>query len=105
VNAPDHHSPVPDAKPEPNQVVALDRASPRKEIGVGRPRVRFIGYRARPLDADNFAGSCKDLLDGLVAAGLLESDAPGKVEVFWDQVKVARLSEEKTVIEITTCEP
>lgn len=67
---------------------------------VRRTKVRFIGYRCRPLDPDNFAGGCKDLLDGLRHSGLLSGDEPWKIDFQTRQEKVSHRSEEKTVIEL-----
>lgn len=89
-------------RPEPkrDQAPALERARKRKEKGVRRTRVRFIGYRVRPLDPDNFAGGCKDLLDGLRHAQLIPGDEPWRIIFETEQVKVGSFAEEGTVIEI-----
>jgi len=71
-----------------------------KEKGVQRVIVRFIGFRVRPLDPDNFAGGCKDLLDGLRHSGLIPGDEPWKIDFQTRQEKVKTYAEEKTVIEI-----
>ena len=63
--------------------------------------VSFTGYRVRPLDADNFAGGCKDLLDGLRHAGLIPGDAWREIRLETSQVKVTAYREEFTDIEIT----
>lgn len=91
---------VPDAKPERDKAPTLDRAVPREGKGVERIRVRFIGYRARPLDPDNFAGSIKNLLDGLRASKLIPDDSPEFITLETEQVKVKSYKEECTVIEI-----
>jgi hypothetical protein len=71
---------------------------------VARTRVRFTGYRVRPLDPDNFAGSVKDLLDGLRHAHLIEGDEPWRIDFETAQKKVKSFKEEKTMIEIETPE-
>lgn len=64
----------------------------------GRIRVKFIGYRVRPLDPDNFAGSTKNLLDGLRHAGLIHGDEPWKIIFETEQFRVKTFKEEKTEI-------
>ena len=91
---------VPDAEPKRHKAPALDRADAREEPCVRRVRVRFTGYRVKPLDPDNFAGSVKDLLDGLRHASLLQGDEPWRIVLETEQVKVRSYAEEKTVIEI-----
>ncbi len=66
----------------------------------GRAVVRFTGFRVRPLDPDNFAGSVKDLLDGCRHAGLIPGDEPWRIRLETEQVRVATFEEERTEIEI-----
>lgn len=87
-------------KPERHQAPALGTAVQGKAQGDDRVIIRFIGYRVRPLDPDNFAGGCKDLLDGLRHAGLIPGDEPDKIIFVTEQKKVAHLSEERTEIEL-----
>jgi hypothetical protein len=93
-------SPVPNPKPEPHQKAALERATARETPGLERPVIRFTGFRVRPCDPDNFAASCKDLLDGLRHAGLIPGDEPWKIVFQTQQFKVRSVSQEKTEIEI-----
>jgi hypothetical protein len=95
-------SPLPNPKPQCDKTPALAGARNRKEKSVARTRVRFTGYRVRPLDPDNFAGSVKDLLDGLRHAHLIEGDEPWRIDFETAQKKVKSFSQEKTVIEIET---
>jgi len=95
-----HRSKISNPKPECNQAPILGSAISGEEQGVDRIIVRFVGKRVRPLDPDNFAGSCKDLLDGLRHAGLIPGDEPWRIKLETEQVKVRTSSEEKTVIEI-----
>ena len=88
------------AEPQPHQAPALGATISREVQSVPRVTVRFIGYRSRPLDPDNFAGGCKDLLDGLRHAGLIPGDEPWRINFETRQEKVAHASEEKTVIEL-----
>ena len=97
-----NHSSVPHTEPERNQTPALGNTVSGKENSVGRTRIRFTGYRVRPLDPDNFAGSVKDLLDGLRHAQLIHGDEPWRIILETDQVKVDTFAQEKTVITIET---
>lgn len=95
-----HHSKLPNPKPEPHKKNALDSAVSGKEESMVRVGVRFVGFRVRPLDPDNFAASCKDLLDGLRHAQLIPGDEPWRIKLETEQVKVSSYKQEKTVIEI-----
>lgn len=83
-----------------DQAPALGGAVQGKEEGVRRIRVRFTGYRVRPLDPDNFAGSIKDLLDGLRHAALITGDEPWRIILETEQEKVGSYKQERTEIEI-----
>lgn len=93
-------SKVPHAKPEPDKAAALVCPVQGKATGIHRITVRFTGYRVRPLDPDNFAGSVKDLLDGLRHAGIIHGDEWWRIRLETEQVKVSHYKEEETVIEI-----
>ena len=93
-------SEIPDSEPQHHKTPALDRPNAGKTTGIPRVRVRFTGYRVRPLDPDNFAGSTKDLLDGLRHAGLIPGDEPWRIIFETAQEKVKTYAEERTVIEI-----
>jgi hypothetical protein len=88
------------AKFERNKTPALDAANGRESKGAFRTVVRFIGYRIQPLDPDNFAGGCKDLLDALRHAGLIHGDEAWRIVFQAEQIKVSHKHEEKTVVEI-----
>jgi hypothetical protein len=88
------------AQSERNQAPALGGAVQRETQSVQRIVVRFTGHRVKPLDPDNFAGSCKDLLDGLRHAGIISGDEPWRIKLETEQVRVPHYKEEKTVIEI-----
>lgn len=89
-----------DTEPQYNQEEALGGPAEGEETSLGRTYVRFTGYRVRPLDPDNFAGSIKDLLDGLRHAHLIRGDEPWKIILQTDQIKVKTFAQECTVIEI-----
>ena len=93
---------VSNSKPQHHKTPALDRATTGKTDSLRRVRVRFTGYRVRCLDPDNFAGSCKDLLDGLRHAGLIPGDEHWRIIFETAQEKVATYSQEITLIEIET---
>jgi hypothetical protein len=67
-----------------------------------RTRLRIERKSVRLLDADNFAGGCKPLIDQLRYAKLIPDDDPESVEILFVQSKVKTKKEEMTQIEITT---
>jgi hypothetical protein len=85
---------------KPHAPPALDGAVEGKEEGLDRVVVCFKGYRVRPLDPDNHAGSCKGLLDGLRHAHLIKGDEWWRIIFQTEQERVSRFSEERTEIEI-----
>lgn len=95
-----HHRQIPDSQPQPKPRPALEQAVSGKTKGIPRVTVRITGFRVRPLDPDNFAGSTKDAIDGLRHAGLIPGDEPWRIKLETEQEKVATFAEEKTVIEI-----
>ncbi len=95
-----NHGKIQDSEPKHHQTPALDSADEGKKEGSDRVTVRFIGYRVRPLDPDNFAGGCKDLLDALRHSSLIYGDEPWRIDFQTRQEKVLHYTEEKTVIEI-----
>ena len=97
------HTQIPHTKPERHQTPALVSAVQGETKSLQRTRVRFTGHRVRPLDPDNFAGSVKDLLDGLKHAGLIPGDEPWRIILETEQVRVRTFAEEKTVIELEFC--
>lgn len=92
---------IPDAKPQRHKKTALGGAIQREAVCLPRTRVRFVGFRVRPLDPDNFAGSVKDCLDGLRHSGLIQGDEPWRIILETEQEKVATFAEERTEITIT----
>ena len=89
-----------DPQPKPHDPPALDGAVEGKEAGLDRTVCRFKGYRVRPLDPDNFAASCKGLLDGLRHAHLISGDEPWRIIFQTEQERVQTLGDERTEIEI-----
>lgn len=92
--------PLPNPKPKRDQAPALGSTVPGKAKSHVRTIVRFVGYRVRPLDPDNFAGGVKDLLDGLRHARIISGDEPWEIILQTEQVKVSTFKEERTEIEI-----
>lgn len=88
------------SKSQRDQKKALGATVQGKTESVCRTVVRFIGYRCRPLDPDNFAGGCKDLLDGLQHSRLIHGDSIWEIDFQARQEKVAHRKDEKTIIEI-----
>jgi hypothetical protein len=93
---------IPHAQPQPAPRPALD--DPPKGESPRPPRTRLCIERksVRLLDADNFAGGCKPLIDQLRYAKLIPDDDPESVEILFVQSKVKTKKEEMTHIEITT---
>lgn len=94
------YTPLPHPKPKRNKKAALQAASEGEAPSVGRITVRITGYRVNPLDPDNFAGSCKDIIDGLTHAGLIYGDGWNQIKFESDQRKVPKFRFERTEVEI-----
>lgn len=81
---------LPDPKPQPAIRQTLDCQPPRKAERTGRVVVRITRHACRLLDADNFAGGCKPLIDQLRYAALIPDDDPESVELQFRQEKVGK---------------
>ena len=92
---------LPDPKPEPPFRQTLDCQPPRKASRPERVVVRITRHACRLLDADNFAGGCKPLIDQLRYAALIPDDDPQSVELQFRQEKVAKKHLESVTVEIT----
>jgi len=92
---------IPDPKPQPAIRQTLDCQPPRKATRTGRVTLRITRHARRLLDADNFAGGCKPLIDQIRYAALIPDDDPASVELQFRQEKVAKKHLEMTTIEIT----
>lgn len=93
------NSALPPPKPEQNQKKSLGGPAKRKKKSLGRTTVSFRGFSVRPLDPDGFAGSIKDLLDGLWRCGCIHGDSFWQIKLICEQEKVSTFAEER--IEIT----
>lgn len=78
----------------------LGRGDAGEAQGAGCVPVRFTLRRVRLLDVDAKYSSVKDLLDCIVAAGLVVGDKEGQVSLEVIQQKVRTRAEECTVIEV-----
>lgn len=76
--------------------------NPREGKDQSKNRVTLVITRSAVslLDADNFAGGCKPLIDQLRYAKLIEDDDPETVEILFRQTKVKTKAEERTEVEI-----
>ena len=91
---------LPYTEPQQDPAPALERPAAREETSVGRVTVRVVSYRCRPTDADNLAGGCKGLIDGLRAAHLVRNDDPASIRLIVEQEKVSSRAEQRTEIEL-----
>jgi len=96
------NSALQNTEPERNQASTLGDTVQGEAEGIRRTLVRFTGFRVKPLDPDNFAGSVKDLLDGLRHAHLIHGDEWWRIDLQTTQVRVKRYADEKTLVEIET---
>lgn len=90
--------PLPDAKSQRDKAPTLGRPIQGEAQSLQRTRVRFTGFRVKPLDPDNFAGSVKDLLDGLRHSSLIPGDELWRITLETEQVKVGHYCDERTEI-------
>ena len=90
---------IPAKEPERREKDALASLAKGETQGMVCPTVSFIFYRVRLVDVD--ALNPKDLIDGLVKAGLLPGDKVGEIILEPPtQEKVAHRNQEETVIRI-----
>ena len=92
---------LPDPKPQHPLRQTLVCQPPRKTTSPRRVVVCITRYACRLLDADNFAGGCKPLIDQLRYAALIPDDDPASVELQFRQEKVAKKNLEAVTVEIT----
>jgi hypothetical protein len=91
---------IPHAQPQPAARPTL--VNPREGKDPSKNRVTLVITRSAVslLDADNFAGGCKPLIDQLRYAKLIADDDPETVEILFRQTKVKTKAEERTEVEI-----
>jgi len=92
---------IPHPKPQPLARQALDDPTKGESPRPPRTRLRIERKSIRLLDADNYAGGCKPLIDQLRYAKLIQDDDPESVEILFVQSKVKTKKEEMTQVEIT----
>lgn len=93
---------IPHAQPQPAPRPALDDTPKGESPRQDRTTLIITRSACSLLDADNFAGGCKPLIDQLRYAKLIEDDDPETIEILFRQTKVKTKKEEMTHIEITT---
>ncbi len=59
----------------------------------------------RLLDSENIRGGTKFLTDALRYCGAIRDDTENEVDITWEQKKVAKKAQEKTLIELTLGAP
>jgi hypothetical protein len=89
------------AKSKPHPRDALGNLTEGSDKSLERITIRFVSCCIRFRDADNLAGGCKNLLDGLSKAGLIPDDSPEYVSVTYEQEKVRTKLDERIEIFIT----
>jgi hypothetical protein len=85
---------------QPERPKTLARDNERETQSTGCVPVRFTLYRCRLLDVDAKYTSVKDLLDCVVASGIVAGDKEGQITLEVNQVKVKTKEEERTEVEV-----
>jgi hypothetical protein len=88
------------SKPQSAAGPALDASPQRKEKSGRRITVRITRCARKLLDADNFAGGCKAIIDRLRYSGYIVDDNPAAIKLEFEQEKVRTKKEEGTRIEL-----
>lgn len=91
---------IPHPKPQPTPRLPLVNPREGKDQSKTRTTLVITRLSCSLLDADNFAGGCKPLIDQLRYAKLIEDDDPETVEILFRQTKVKTKAEERTEVEI-----
>ena len=91
---------LPHAKPQPAPRQALVNSCQREDSRKNRVTLIITRCSCSLLDADNYAGGCKPLIDQLRYAKLIADDDPETVEILFRQIKVKTKAEEMTKVEI-----
>ena len=92
---------IPHSQPQPHPRQALDDAGQGEATDEPAFGLRITRIACQPLDADNFAGGCKFLIDAIRRRGLIPDDDPQSVEISFRQIKAKTKAEEGTSITIT----
>ena len=91
---------LPYAQPQPAARPTLVNPREGKDPSQTRTTLCITRHATKLLDADNFAGGCKPLIDQLRYAKLIADDDPETVEILFRQTKVKTKAEERTEVEI-----
>lgn len=91
---------LPYTQSQPAAGQTLDAPAPGEEKGRSRITVRITRCARKLLDADNFAGGCKAIIDRLRYSGYIVDDNPAAVRLEFEQEKVRTKKEEGTRIEL-----
>ena len=91
---------IPHPKPQPNPRETLVNSREGKDQSKNRVTLVITRSAVSLLDADNFAGGCKPLIDQLRYAKLIADDDPETVEILFRQVKVKTKAEEGSEVKI-----
>jgi hypothetical protein len=91
---------LPDPKPQHPTGQTLVPSPCRKAKSCHRFEVRIERHASRLLDADNFAGGCKPLIDQLRYHGLISDDDPASLEVTYSQHRTKETGIKGMVVEI-----
>jgi hypothetical protein len=92
---------LPNPQPQPPARPALGKPPKGESPRQARVTLCITRSACALLDADNFAGGCKPLIDQLRYAKLISDDDPETVEILFRQEKVRTKAAEMTTIEIT----
>lgn len=63
--------------------------------------MRIERHSIRLLDADNFAGGCKPLIDQMRGEGLIPDDDPASIEITFAQIHVRHRRDQGTRVSVT----
>jgi hypothetical protein len=96
-----HPARLPDPKPQPPARPALGEPPKGESPRPARTTLVITRSACALLDADNFAGGCKPLIDQLRYAKLISDDDPETVEILFRQKKVQTKAAEMTTVEIS----
>jgi len=91
---------VSEPKSKPPSRSALDHNEKGEKESRGRFIVRITRKAVSLLDADNFHGGCKPLIDQLRYHGLISNDDPASAEFIFIQQKVHSRAEQGMIVEI-----
>ena len=93
---------LPSTHPKPRETYVLVDVAKGKETSVARPFIKFTFFFSGRCDPDAYRGGEKDLLDGLVKAGIIAGDEADKITLAPpEQIRVDYKKDQRTEIEIS----